>query len=111
MRIHTRQLSEAVQKLANLSPGSSGAELDAQLRGIRRVHRLMHRQAHRGAFRRWSPKPRPDPETMSLMSAVSEQSTMGASLPDFPWTLIISVVLDSIVDSMLIGLAGAVSYM
>jgi zinc transporter ZupT len=111
MRVLTQQLVTGIHQLEELGEEPTKGDVDSKLRVVRRTLRHLHSHAHRGPFRRWAPKPVLDSEAKSLISAASLASATSAesSHGKVPWSFVVTVVVDAVVDGMLIGLAAAVS--
>jgi len=100
LRVHVGELSERVERLTS---SARRGELDVQFNGVRKALLHIHNHTHRAVFRRWSPRAACDAE--SVVSAQIEEPSDGA----IPTVLVLAVVIDSVVDGMLIGLASAVA--
>lgn len=97
LRYHVAELIQALEKLRDTNTNSI-ADVDAQLRAIAATVGHVHQHAERATFRRWAPR-----DVQS--SAPGSQGLLRA----IPLGLVVAVVVDSIIDGMLIGLAGSVA--
>jgi len=97
LREHAGELAEDVARVRGLDAHDLSA-IDKQLKVIAATLRHVHSHVDRGVFRRWRPQPCRD--------TVVQQP---APITSVPWGLVVAVVVDSMVDGMLIGLAGSVA--
>mmetsp|Transcript_46226 Transcript_46226/g.118774 ORF Transcript_46226/g.118774 Transcript_46226/m.118774 type:complete len:411 (+) Transcript_46226:2-1234(+) len=121
LRLAVADLNDHVSSCRSVDP-SDMPGIDAQLQLIAAALRRIHSHAEqRAVFRRWAPRysgsgeaaspPQPQgasPPLPSPLPLMSEQVAAPAVGP-MPWGLVLAVLIDSIVDGMLIGLAGSVS--
>jgi len=121
LRLAVADLNDHVSSCRSVDP-SDMPGIDAQLQMIAAALRRIHSHAEqRAVFRRWAPRhsgsaepfspPQPQgasPPLPSPLPLMSEQVAAPAVSP-MPWGLVLAVLIDSIVDGMLIGLAGSVS--
>mmetsp|Transcript_77056 Transcript_77056/g.229610 ORF Transcript_77056/g.229610 Transcript_77056/m.229610 type:complete len:445 (+) Transcript_77056:82-1416(+) len=105
LREHAAELAEDISKVKGLNT-SDLAAIDRQLKVIAATLRHIHSHVDRGVFRRW--RPQPFAEHIALEPAAGEKEGPAASVP---WGLVLAVVIDSVLDGMLIGLAGSVAIM
>lgn len=121
VRAQVAELTARVTQLRELSAKKSSASaLDTQLRHVRRSVKQIHLHAHKAKFRRWAPR---SDDAMSIISQRSarflgdevkannddENEKVTEPSGGVPWALVLAVVVDSVVDGMLIGLASAVT--
>lgn len=105
LREHASELAEDISKVRGIDTGDL-AGIDKQLKVIAATLRHIHSHVDRGVFRRW--RPQPPKEHAHHAPAEGEVEAPPANVP---WGLVLAVVIDSILDGMLIGLAGSVAIM
>jgi len=100
LRHHAAELAEDIANVRRLSSGDIGG-IDKQLATIALTLRHVHSHAERQPFRRWAPS--------QVDEAVIAKEGSVLSVATVPWSLVLAVVIDSVIDGMLIGLAGSVA--
>lgn len=109
LRGYTTQLLEDVGKIKNTDVNELQA-IEKQLHIAEATLRKVHLHTERATFRRWAPKTKEvskEPEVANMDNKAQAVTAVATSAP-LPRSLIIAVVVDSIIDGMLIGLAGSV---
>ncbi|CAE8620469.1 unnamed protein product [Polarella glacialis] len=101
LRHHVSELIQGTDKLRLMDPRKP-AEVDGQLQLTAETVRHIHSHAERATFRRWAVY---RPATVEEVPQASTARGAGA----LPLGMILAVIVDSAVDGMLIGLAGAVA--
>mmetsp|Transcript_122006 Transcript_122006/g.356463 ORF Transcript_122006/g.356463 Transcript_122006/m.356463 type:complete len:443 (+) Transcript_122006:77-1405(+) len=104
LREHAGELAEDISAVRGIDP-SELSKIDKQLKVIAATLRHIHSHVDRGIFRRWRPQ-HVDRVAQDAAGGVIEIPTA-----KLPWGLVLAVVIDSILDGMLIGLAGSVALM
>lgn len=100
LKFHIAELAGDVTQLMESDKGKV-AGVDRQLKTIAATLRHIHSHTHRGRFRRFA---------MSRPKAEEHGAKGNESItPAVPLALIFAVVIDSVVDGMLIGLAASVA--
>jgi len=99
LREHAAELAEDIAQARVLDDLHA---IDKQLKVIADTLRHIHSHVDHGVFRRWRPLP---------CRERTAQSLEGAAPLKVPWGLVLAVVIDSVLDGMLIGLAGSVAIM
>lgn len=87
------QLIEDIEQLRQMD-ASQVRQIEKQLRVAGTALLQVHSVTEQATFRRWAPQPLP--------------KKLDDAAATVPWGLVVAVVIDSIIDGMLIGLAGAV---
>lgn len=137
MRVHVGDLCEQIQS-ARTKDATDLPAIHAELHNMAIALRRIHPHTEqRAVFRRWCPRtlsptiqespsasptscsPRPcpsDQESNNLDICVLPASAYDAAIPvkgswkrSLPWGLVLAVLVDSVIDGMLIGLAGSVA--
>lgn len=99
LKFHIAELATDVTQLMDSDKGKV-AGVDRQLKTVAATLRHIHSHAHRARFRRFA---------MSRPKPVEDGQGEQAAAPTLPLALIFAVVIDSVVDGMLIGLAASVA--
>mmetsp|Transcript_64076 Transcript_64076/g.134714 ORF Transcript_64076/g.134714 Transcript_64076/m.134714 type:complete len:461 (-) Transcript_64076:418-1800(-) len=117
LRAHVMELNEHVAACRAIDP-KDVPSLDNRLQLVAASLRQLHAAAEqKTAFRRWAPRP-PMASDGGLnsprASSDASRADLGkvadlATIPTMPWGLVLAVLIDSIVDGMLIGLAASVA--
>lgn len=100
LRQQVAVLQENVRDIRKLEANNLPA-IDQQLKVLATALRNIHTHAEKGKFRRWSTTMR-----QSMESCAISESELPP--PPISWGLVLAVVIDSMVDGMLIGLAASV---
>jgi len=106
LRFHAGELVANVAVLQEIEP-IEFAKFDRQLAVLTGTLRHIHKHAERATFRRWGPPLRIRKEHEEQQKDVIKEDTE-LSDATIPSSFLVAVMVDSVVDGMLIGLASAV---
>lgn len=115
LRAYTGLLLRDITRIREIDVRDPQA-IDKQLTTVATTLRNVHLHTERATFRRWVPRQRiegPSPPEASGEDSQADAEGAVASPAEaakVPWGLIIAVVVDSVIDGMLIGLAGSVAW-
>jgi len=107
LRFHASELISNVAALQEIDPIEL-ARFDKQLQVLTGTLRHIHKHAERATFRRWGPPRRiiKDREEGKQKEVIKEDTEL--SNTPLPTSFLVAVMVDSVVDGMLIGLASSV---
>jgi len=111
LRFHVSELADDISKLEKIGTDEKAALETALQRAGKTLHHI-HDHAARSRFRRWGAKKTvpvcADQNSVARTDSEIDSKEKRKVAGPIPWSLALAVVIDSIVDGMLIGLASAV---